>query len=57
MFLFSGDSFFYAQNIVSLEQLQEGVTLFFPNDASLYLPPGFDQQIEHVCIFLPSNPK
>ena len=53
----SGDSFFYGQNIVSLEQLQEGVTLFYPNDASLYLPPGFHQQIEHVCIFLSKKKK
>ena len=46
-----GEAFFYSQNIVTISQLQEGIVLQFPN-ATLLLPPKFDEQIAYVCIFV-----
>ena len=47
IFINSGESFYYSQNIATIQQLVEGVTLEFP-EATLYLPPNFHDQLAFV---------
>ena len=45
----SGETFFFAQNVVTMAEFREGgVVIELPN-ATLTFPKNFDEQIAHVC--------
>ena len=47
-----GDSFFYSQTIATIPQLQKGLVIEATENATIYFPADFDEQLAYVSRYL-----